>query len=329
MNLWTKAKERQWELVAGVAITALVVGIPWLSNGGLAGSSGSGGSAASATTTLPGALAGSPALAGAPPNSTAPGQGGFDDDFLGILHRVSAPATTAPATTAPPTTVPPTTAPAPVHPGTTAPPSTSPPTTAPPAPSVPGRPSNLALDFGTPALAVHWDAVAANTDGTPFSGTYQIAFRTATTTRTYQTAASSFTYAFDHNGFDFGTPQSELTVTVVALGITGTAGAPVSGVAMHPAPATPDTPPTLAAGTGSITVTGTVPAGATDVAGFDISEYQAGSTDPFVFLGSTTGTGAFVHDVASGSTHTYAYRVRDGFGQVSPGFSPTATATAS
>src|SRR5204862_2641959 len=131
-----------------------------------------------------------------------------------------------------------------------------------PAPSVPGRPSNLALDFGTPALAIRWDAVAANTDGTPFSGTYEIAFRTAQTTRTYRTAASSFTYAFDQNRLDFGTPQSELTVTVVALGATGTAGAPVSGVAMHPATATPDTPPTLAAGTGSITVAGTVPAGA-------------------------------------------------------------------
>jgi len=324
-------RERRWELTASVIITAAVVGIPWVSNGGLSGPSGSGQHAVATTTTA--------APTGTPPSvlgatlenndalTAPPGAGG--DDFLSLLQNISAPPTTAGPAPAPTT---PTSA---ANPGpattTTRPLPVTSPTTAPAKPRpTPRAPTGLALDFSGTALAARWDAVTLESDNSPFTGGYEVTVGTGGTTKTYPMAATTFTYDLDQNRADFGTPQAELTVTVRAVDSAGAASARSTGVAVHEPPATPTAAPILAAGAAEITVIPQLPAGAIDIAGFDIYEYQPGSPSPYVLLGATTGIGAFVHDgLGPGSTHTYVYRTRDVFGQSSAGYSPAATATAS
>lgn len=334
MNLWERAKERRWELAAVVTITAVVVGIPWLSNGGLSWRGAShGGAATPTTTTLPAGLPGSgPGPAGDPAPAPPAGAGSFgDDDFLALLASVSAPAAAPPTSVAAPAS-PATTAPNPATNTSLVPgPSPTLPTTTAPRVSnaAPRAPTNLALDFGGTTLSVHWDSVLHKVDGFPFDGSYQVSLRTAAATQNYETTETSFGYTVDQNRLDFGAPQGELVVSVRAVDTAGTAGAPVSGIAVHDPPDTPPLPPVLVAGAGFITVTGQVPVAVTDLAGFDIYEYQPGSPDPYVLVGSTAGTGAFVHDaLAPGSTHIYVYKLRDLFGQGSAGYSPAGSATA-
>jgi len=325
LGLWARAREMRWELAAAVVITAAVVGLPWLTNGGLAGGSPDG----SAITTTTGPLPDSPIVLGANTEIDTPAApaGPVDDDFLALLHSVTAPPIT-PGTTVPATT-PTTTAAATTTTVTTSGPSTTSPTTAPPKRPTPKAPTRLALDFTGTALLARWDAVTTESDGSPFSGLYEITVRSANGTKTYQTTTPAFTYTLDQNRLDFGVPQSELTLTIRAVDASGTPGPTATGVAVHDPPATPGGAPILAAGTTQISITGQVPPGSDDVAGFDIYEYSLTSSPAYVFLGSTTGLGAFVHDgLTPGSTHTYVYKTRDVFGQDSAGYSPAATATA-
>ena len=323
-------KERRWELTIGVVITAAVVGIPWVSNGGLSGNGGSSQNATATTTAGPGGSA--PSVLGATLDAngapTAP-SGSGDDDFLSLLQGITAPPTTAGTAPAPSTT--PTSAPIPVTTATTTrPPTTTSPSTAPKPRPTPRAPTGLTLDFGGTALAVGWDAVTLESDGSPFNGGYQLTVGTGGTTKTYPLAGTAFTYDLDQNRADFGLPQAELTVTVRAVDGAGSASAPATGVAAHEPPATPTAAPILAAGVGEITVIGQLPAGASDIAGFDVYEYQPGTPVPYALLGPTMGIGAYVHiGLPAGSTHTYVYRTRDVFGQTSAGYSPAATATAS
>jgi len=325
MGVSPRLRERWWALAAGVVITASVVGLPLLTSGSLSGSGSSGPSAAGTTTTT------SPPGPTGPAGTTAPAgvtAAPVDDDFLGLLQALSAPPTTTTTTAAANT--------GPASPTTTA---TTALTTGPSTPTTtvaarprptPRAPTGLALDFTGTALAVRWGAVTQESDGSPFTGGYELELGSGAVTKTYQLNSSTFTYTLDQNRADFGTPQAELTVGVRAVDLAGTAGAPAAAVAVHEPPATPAAPPILAPGPGAITVIGQLPAGVTDLAGFDIYEYEPGSSPSYVFLGSTIGIAAFVHDaLVPGSTHTYVYRTRDVFGQTSAGYSPAATATAS
>jgi hypothetical protein len=84
----------------------------------------------------------------------------------------------------------------------------------------------------------------------------------------------------------------------------------------------------LVAGATQITVTEPTQGPIDDLAGFDI--YHSESTSGFLLITSTVDHGPFVHSgLVAGTTHNYVYKIRDVFGQVSPGFSPTATATTS
>jgi hypothetical protein len=100
-------------------------------------------------------------------------------------------------------------------------------------------------------------------------------------------------------------------------------------VATNDVPATPTEPPLLVSDSVTPRITVTEPdQSVNDVAGFEIYQSES-ATGPFELLTSTTGWDAFIHEVFTGTTHHYLYKIRDVFGQVSPGFSPTATATAS
>jgi hypothetical protein len=328
-GVWNRAKERRWELTAAATVTALVVGLPWLTNGGLSG--GRSHTDAFATTTTMAAGEAATVLGATADARTAPAgpAGQVADDFLALLQSVSAPELTAPGTTVPPSTtpIPAATTTTIATTTVTSPAPTS--TTLPAKRPTPRAPTRLALDFGGTALIARWDAVTTESDGSPFSGGYEVTVKAGATTKTYDAVASSFTYTLDQNRLDFGTAQPELTLTVRAVDAAGTAGPATSGFAVHDPPATPAAAPILTAALGQITIFGQVPAGASDVAGFDIYEYLPGSPTPYVFLQSTTGIDAFVHQaLASGSTHTYVYKTRDVFGQDSAGYSAAATATA-
>jgi hypothetical protein len=192
---------------------------------------------------------------------------------------------------------------------------------------VPRPPANLVLDFDSPALVASWEAVSTNSDGTAFVGAYEISFSAAGVSRTYTTTSPGFTYPLERNRVDFGTPQAELAVTVRAVGVVGGRSGALTGVATNEVPPTPTSPPLLVAGSTLVTVTATAPA-LEDLAGFDVY-HSTSPAGPFELLVSTAGVDFFSHAVLPGSTHHYLYKIRDVFGQVSPGFSPTATTTTS
>jgi hypothetical protein len=144
---------------------------------------------------------------------------------------------------------------------------------------------------------------------------------------TYETPTPRFTYPFDQNRADFGTPQPQLTVTVQAVDGNRNHSGAVAGVAVNDRPATPVAPPSLAGSPTSVTITEPAPPGTDDVAGFEIYHSAFGDGPFDILLAFGPGTDTFVHSVLPGTTHYYVYRVRDVFGQVSAGVSPTASIT--
>ena len=210
---------------------------------------------------------------------------------------------------------------------------TSTPTTPPPTikrVTVPQTPANMARDFSSPSLHVRWDGVSTNSDGTAFVDfqAYEISFSARGLFKTYETTGTSFTYTIGQNEIDFGVPQPELTVTVRAVAASGSRSGPLTGVATNAVPATPTAPADLISHAAHITVMFPNQGALGDLAGFEIYHSESAS-GPFELLASTDGYDPFDHAVLPGTTHHYLYKVRDVFGQLSPGFSPTATASAS
>lgn len=345
------AARRRVEIAAALLIPALVVGIPFVTNYSRSKpSSGTAAAGRPATEVmtdgtaeqLPAAVIGpegevvEQALEGLPvkPDSSfwdlyqiAGGTGG---GLLSIAAAVPGSSTTSTTgrTTVPSSLAGPTTGPPPTTPSSTAPPApTTTVTTR--TPTVPRAPANLVSDFGSPSLLLRWDGVSTNTDGSGFDDfqTYEISFSARGSSKIYETTGTSFTYTIGQNGLDFGAPQPELTVMIRAVATTGARSAPMTGVVTNDVPLTATAPATLTSDAGHITVTLPSQASIDDLAGFAIY-HSTSSTGPFELLASTDGYDSFQHAVAFGTTHHYLYRIRDVFGQVSPGFSPTATATA-
>jgi hypothetical protein len=335
-----QATRRRVEIAAVLMIPALVVGIPFLTNY-------SRGKPTSVTASgRPASDPGVESLAAADPLASTIGADGEvvelavdglpakrDSSFWDLYQIASggggelipiAPATPGSSTTS---TTAGTTQPS----GLSTPTSTSPPT--PPSTirkaSVPRAPTNLVSDFGSPSLHPRWEAASTNSDGTAFVDflAYEISFSAGGLTKTYGTTSTSFTYTFGQNQGDFGVAQPELTITVRAVATSGARSGPLTGVATNDVPPTPTAPANLASDSAHITVTLPSQASVDDLAGFEIYHSES-ATGPFVLLASTDGYDAFVHAVFTGTTHHYLYKIRDVFGQVSPGDSPRATATA-
>jgi len=339
-----QALHHRAEMAAALLIPGVVVGLPLLTNYGSAMTAGAATSRpASQTVTDPATVTDAGSALIAPEDQTGdPAVDGLlanaDASFWDIYKEVGgllavglAPVAPAPPglLSTPTTLAIPTPAVGPIPRLTPLP--TTPTTTLPNrVATVPRPPTNLVVDFDSPSLTTHWDAVTTNTDGTGFADfrTYQVSFSAAGRSKMYETTSPSFTYTFEQNGLDFGTPQAELTVTIRAVAETGSRSESLAGVATNDVPSTPMEAPLLVAGSASITVTLPDQGPVNDLAGFEIYELDP-STGDFVLLTSTAGSDAFIHDVSSGTTHHYVYKIRDVFGQVSPGFSPTATATAS
>jgi hypothetical protein len=205
---------------------------------------------------------------------------------------------------------------------------TATPVTSPPPAAAPGAPVNLRLDFTSPTLGASWDAVTTRVDGTALEGaTYEVTIGGGGRAMTYETATPGFTYPLDQNRADFGGPQPELTVTVQAVDGNRSHSGPVVGVAVNDRPATPVAPPSLTAGPTSVTISEPAQPGTDDVAGIEIYHSAFGGGPFDVLLAYVSGRDSSVHSVLPGTTHFYVYRVRDAFGQVSAGFSPTASIT--
>ena len=101
-------------------------------------------------------------------------------------------------------------------------------------------------------------------------------------------------------------------------------------MATNDVPPTPTAPPVLVTNSTQVTVTEPGQGSVDDLAGFEIYHSTSGAAGTFELIASTVGPAAFTHDgLTPGTTHHYVYKVRDVFGQVSPGFSPTATTTTS
>jgi hypothetical protein len=335
-----QATRRRVEIAAAVLIPTLVVGIPFLTNYSRSNptsvvTSGrpAAGDLTDATpiTVAPSVLGATAEIADPPVDSLTPIK---PDSTFWDLYQIAGLAGGGLVPVAPAST---TTTTGPTAPGAgstpTSTPSTTTPTTSPPirTASVPKSPTNLVADFGSPSLLARWDPVSTNTNGTAFTDfkAYEITFSARGLSATYETTSTSLTYTFGQNQSDFGAPQPELTVTVRAVADTGARSGPLAGVATNDVPATPTEPDALAPGSTQITVTEPLQGPIDDLAGFDIyhSESAAG---PFQLIASTVAYQDYVHDgLLPGSTHNYFYKIRDVFGQVSPGFSPTATATTS
>lgn len=319
------------DLAAALLIAAFVVGIPWFSSG--TARSGARPAPTFATLQAPGpSPANTTPDAAGDPTSPAPVPG--YPDFEALLTTIGAPAfDTAQSTTGPTTPRTPgrgspgpgSNLPAPLSPS---PLPTAAPVTSPPPTAAPGAPANLRLDFTSPTLGAGWDAVTTRVDGTALEGaTYEVTIGGGGRAMTYETAAPRFTYPFDQNRADFGTPQPELTVTVQAVDGNRSHSGAVVGVAVNERPATPVAPPALTGGPTSVTITAPAQPGTDDVAGFEIYHSAFGDGPFDLVLAYLSGTDTFVHNVLPGTTHYYVYRVRDVFGQVSAGFSPTASIT--
>lgn len=343
-----QAARRRVEIAAALLIPALVVGIPFLTNysrGKPTSVTATGRPASDAVTdsTAEDALASvigpdgeivELAVEGLPakPDSTfwdlyqiaASGGGGLMPIAPAAPAAPGAPGssttsttgvTTTPSGLAIPTFIPPTTGP-PVTPTTR---------TAP----VPRAPTNLVSDFGSPSLHVRWDGPSTNSDGSAVVDvqTYEVSFSAGGLSKAYETTTTSFTYTIGQNELDFGVPQPELTVTVRTVAASGARSGPLTGVAANDVPLTATAPANLTPGMALITVTLPGQDSVDDLAGFEIYHRES-SSGSFQLLASTDGYDPFEHHVLPGTTHQYQYKLRDVFGQVSPGFSPIETATA-
>lgn len=347
-----QAMHRRVEIAIALLIPALVVGIPFLTNYGRSRptSVATSGRPASESTTTPTTVTVAPSatLIGAPgPIDDPAGVDGLPakpDSTFWDLYQVASRAVPAgvgapgaPGASPPPSNSTPTTG------GTTTPGAGSTPTSTPPTTtsttsptskkaSVPRPPTNLLMDFDSPSLIARWEAVSTNADGTAFVDfqAYEVNFSAAGLSTTYETTSPSFTYTIVQNRLDFGIPQAELTVTVSAVAHTGNRSGPLAGVATNDVPATPTAPPVLVADSTSVTVTEPGQGSVDDLAGFEIYHSTSGAVGTFDLIASTVGSAAFPHDgLVTGTTHHYVYKIRDVFGQVSPGLSESATTTTS
>ena len=347
---------RSVEMAAALLIPVLVVGIPFLTNYSrgkpASGVIAAGRPASETPTDAPHTESALPSMIGADGEIVELAVDGFSTEptstFWDLYQRAvdgagvpaaappppgSSTTSTTGATTTParPSTPTSTTTPTPTPTPTSPPP---PPTTTTPPPTVkrvtvPQAPANMASDFGSPSLNVRWDAVSSNTDGTAFVDfeAYEISVGARGLSKAYQTTGTSFTYTFGQNEIDFGVPQPELTVTVRAVAASGSRSGPLTGVATNVVPATPTAPADLISDSAHVTVLLPNQGGFGDLAGFAIYHSESAS-GPFGLLASTDGYDPFEHAVLTGTTHHYLYKIRDVFGQLSPGFSPTATASA-
>lgn len=194
--------------------------------------------------------------------------------------------------------------------------------------SVPLGPTGLVLDFDSPSLVAAWVAASANVDGTPLLDFqfFEVTLAFGGITKKYLTTSPFFTYNLTQNRLDFGTPQPQIEVSVATVDVSGNRSGLVIGTAINAEPPTPEDPPELTTGFTFINITMPSPTGMEDLDGFELWHSTNGTVWAHL-VDTANGVNNYTHAVAQGTIHYYRYKVRDVFGQVSPDFSPSATAT--
>lgn len=183
--------------------------------------------------------------------------------------------------------------------------------------SVPAAPQNLVIDFDTPDLALQWDPVETNSDGSPIMDLagYEITMRANNVAIVRRTTQPFMIHPFARNVKDFGIASPVIAIEVRAVDVGDNKSEPVIGTAVNEPPKQPQAP------TGFATVTMMAVSMTPHPDDIDIKDYlverSTSDSGPFTQVG-VSGGDTFIDTGLEYATYYYRYKVRDHFGQESP-----------